>query len=115
MATVCACEDSYHRQVQGAGGRGDNVNNMHLRVPLPLPLALSMFLFEFLSRERAISLLHPLLFFPSIHHSPCVRASLSLANIPVRVAHALRRLMEDRGPPLPEPDSLLKFEKFTAS
>lgn len=41
MATVCACENSYHRQVQGAGGRGDNVNNMHLRVPLPLPLPLA--------------------------------------------------------------------------
>lgn len=115
MATVCACEDSYHRQVQGAGGRGDNVNNMHLRVPLPLPLALSMFLFEFLSLERHLPLASTpfLSFHPSL--SVCACFSLSLANIPVRVAHALRRLMEDRGPPLPEPDSLLKFEKFTAS
>lgn len=78
MATVCACEDSYHRQVQGAGGRGDNVNNMHLRVPLPLPLALSMFLFEFLSLECHLPLASTP--FLSFHPSLSVCACFSLSR-----------------------------------
>lgn len=94
MPTVCACEDSYHRQVQEGGGTWRQreqyappcsspfaTGALHVPLWVSLPLASTPFLS-----------LHPSL-------SVCARARLSVANIPVRVAHALRRLMEDRGPP----------------
>lgn len=79
MPTVCACEDSYHRQVQG--GSVETTWTICTSVFLSLCHWRSPCSSLSFSLSSAIALLHLLLFFPSIHHSPCVRASLSLSQI----------------------------------